>query len=235
MWFLDNHLTKVSINALVISLPRSYQHTTLQFLAGSDKDSIRVCIPFPWDPSKNKDGGLNMVSSDLLQHLQLAENCSISGTTLPITDYKIYRKIHYIRNEINIDNSITSDLNNVYAWDDWGFLVATIPTNIWVEISYTHKISIDSTLFVPTRLPTILIYKKIPIDVNVFSIDSNYREAISGVKRSLCNDDANSIVKDSGYSTVDRYISTDDYTGDIDIDIFTQNWYSSDDDYSSDE
>lgn len=249
LWFLTTHPNSVEINAFVASLPKSYQRITQRFMITSNSEDTstfsRICVPFPWSPEKD-DGGLKFIQDDdhILDTLLSASNTNSDNipeaSFIRENDVKVYRKVLSLKNDqLDVNPLLVIDLAEKYSWDDWGFMTFEILPNKWYTLSYTHKISVYSTLCVPTILPINLVYKGLPISVNVFAADAEQR----GKQKFLTVEDVTpeqlDIAVRAGFKTLDRYTTDSSFNGDSDVSISTCNWESSDDElgagYSSDE
>lgn len=264
MWFLTRYPSRVEINALVISLPKSYQLTTQQFRITPDdnnNDSVndsngndrgnngntvssqyRICIPFPWSPEKDPtNGGMTFTDETVSLKTLLSSTMSTeSVNTVDTTTIKVYRKVLGLKNDQpDINPLLINDLSEKYSWDDWGFMTFVIEPNQWYTLTYKHKISVYSTLNVPTILPVNLIYKKIPINVTVFAVNGERRGKQPFLDTVPVTQEQVSTIKNAGFDIIDCYRTNDMFNGDSDVCISTCNWESSDDElgagYTSDE
>jgi hypothetical protein len=260
MWFLNNGnaVTGVEIQAVVISLPRSYQWTGQRFkVSSSSKGSsgggetthLRICMPFPWSPEKD-DGALSFdssfdSSSDIRRRGAGAPMNKILGehdnvTIIHKEACKVYRKALTLREDPqqkDIDTHLATDLPDKYSWDDWGFMTFDVEPNQWYEITYIHKISVTSTLTIPTILPIKLFYKGVTVAVEVHSINSETYNRQKFLAPQTVDPKVQSYIKSIGFTSINKYLTTEEFKGDEDIMIATCNWESSDDELgkSSDE
>lgn len=265
MWFLTRHPAAIRIAAVVVSLPKSYQHTIQRFYLAapapettvggeSAPTSIRVALPFPWSDNK-ADGSFTLKSdaeSDALldamdnesglvtesRAASAADRERSTSITREANDLRIYRKVLGIKNDQEDVNVIlVNDLAEKYSWDDWGFMTFEVEPNRWYHISYTHKISVYSTLCVPATLPVNLFYKKVPISVTVYAINGDKRNRQSFMEPLAdVNEERLSYVR-SAYgidATLLSYRTSAAFAGAEDINVAVCNWESSDDGEASD-
>ena len=145
MWFLKGKPTEINIQSVVVSLDKGYQQNSITFTFQAS-DNLIVALPYPWTP--NKPNG----SFQLLEGLpkgpvtENAENITKENIT-------IYEKLRDLRKIEGIDLMNVHEIMNWHV-EDVGVAVFNVAPNTTYQINYTHKIAIDSCLFIPTRIPS---------------------------------------------------------------------------------
>lgn len=243
MWFLTQHPTNVTIDAMLTSLPKSYQETVLRFSVECENPDqpIRVCMPFPWAPNKDNGGiQINKTNSFLSQLLDpKVEASAATKECIPESAIQVYRKVALLRAaQPEILTPLATDLAEHYAWDDWGFLTTEVEHGKVYWLSYTHKISVLSNLVLPMILPTNLFYKRqearkagnanggVGLQVQVFAINADRRDRQPFMALQPADPEA---VKLFAPESVLHYKVTDAFDGDVDVCVNVCNWESSDD------
>lgn len=242
----------------MVSLPKSYQHTFQRFRIGRnelggerDGISLSICVPFPWSSNKESSGGLSFEELDssiigdspsqfyrgLFGSATDTSGDAPNDTTfIAGTSVVVYRKVLELKNaRPELQTILIADLAERYSWDDWGFMVFDVEPNRWYELSYRHKISTDSTLTIPTMISANLVYKRVPVTIDIVAIGGDRRNKQTFLEQletstELVNDISNRFSGLNNGSILRYHIKPDEFNNDQDIQVRVCNWESSDDD-----
>lgn len=238
MWFLHGLPNSIHTDIVVTSLPNGYQHTTLRFKVTRDEDDTAsvlhnkywIAIPFPW--ATNKDfGGFQLDQKFIINAIKGTFDDSYESITyIKEDDVEIYEKSRSLLTKDHVNPLIIGDMKDWYVQDDYGFVTFWIEGNQWYHIEYTHKISISTRLFVPTKLPTLVLMKKPEYVVNMWVINA-YKYGIPKCVERV-DFDFNENIKDllpDCCETIDAYTLKKDWEPEWDLEFDTDNWESSDD------
>ncbi len=233
MWFIKGRPDKIQLNAVLISLPNGYQHTTLQFrVQPKEGEDVRIAIPFPWAPHKDS-GGFVLETNHTLELIQQDIAELPSGVTkYTADDVKIYDNARKLKRE-EVDLINVGDMYTYYNYADFGFVTVHLEPDKWYQLSYRHKISALSTLFVPCRLPVTIIMQKPEYEFKLWVINGNKFNLPTFLRKLEYPSRVMNLLPES-YETLHCYAYTDGWDWETDVDIHTTNWESSDDEVESD-
>ena len=154
MWTLNGRPNEIHLNQIVASVepsgPRQggYQENTFLIKMGGPGEKYRLAIPYPWASNK-KNGSLIFIET-------LKNNIlGLNPTPINPEETQIYDSARKLKNE-TVDLINVQEMHQHYNYNDFGYLTFWINANQWYSVSYRHKISSESILFVPCRLPGVM-------------------------------------------------------------------------------
>ena len=220
MWFLKGRPTSITVRALIESIVGGYQNTTIRFnINAESEEKIWIAIAIPWAPHK-KNGGINIMQHDLLNKLEGSDDV----IQLTAEDVQVWERLRSIKREPNIELVHVQELCNWYL-DDIGVVTCWVEPSKTYQLSYSHKIASTSRLFFPTRLPTIIsVSHKPKMDYQLWVVNGITIELPEWVIKEKINCGENGVLD---------LLKFKDWAWNEDIQIITDNWESSDDDWSS--
>jgi hypothetical protein len=214
MWFFRGKPENLRVNCIVNSCDKGYQEMSISFLVnGSNNtkdDQFYVGIPYPLSPNK-QNGGFSLTKLEL-NLFERNENTRVI-TNEDITFYENPRKL-----KENKDLELVH-IQDLCEWhvDDMGVVCFWVKNNEWNEITYRHKISNDSMLFVPTRLPIIIANSPINVVYNIWLLNGKLYNLQKHLNKVSCVDGI-------------THFTISNWTWDFDTKFHSDNWESSDDD-----
>ncbi len=172
MWNLLGRPDQIDMYQIVELLPLGYQKNSILLKLGIARDSstaalqplklknspslevkkFRVCFPFPSAANK-KDGSLQVLPSPDEKLKTLVPNY------LCPDQYKVYDNARKLKSE-PVDLVNVQEMYAHYNYNDFGYLTFELLEDVWYGITYTHKISSESIIFIPFRLSGTMNLKK---------------------------------------------------------------------------
>ena len=212
MWFLKGRPSNISINALVKSIDKGYQQTSLQIKLDAAV-KLLVAIAYPYAPHKEQGS---------LKFIEESPFSKVDTTVLSEEQVQLYARPRDVKKIPDIDQFNFQEMSNWYI-EDFGFITFWAEPGTQYQLNYTHKIAADSQLFLPTRLPTFVVSGKPEIEYKVSIIGANIVSVPGYLKLDTSRGDA--IVK----------AHFEKWNWDLDTRFNTYNWESSDDGESDNE
>lgn len=206
MWFLKGRPSSINVTALVKSVDKGYQQTSLLFKFNAAV-KILVSIAFPYAPHKERG------SFKLIQETPFG---TVDSTVLGEEDITIYNRPRDLKKIPEIDLFNFQEMGNWYI-EDFGFITFWAEPGKQYQLNYIHKIASDSQLFLPTRLPTFVVSGKPEINYKLSIIGANILTVPPHMK--LENSRGDAVV----------HASFNAWNWDLDTRFNTFNWESSDD------
>jgi hypothetical protein len=214
MWFFRNKPSNLDIKWLVSSYGAGYQLNTVVFkVSVVDQKGITIAIPYPWTPHKT-DGSLTIDSNT---ESQLTFNCE----RLNRNNVKIVNRFKELNNA-GYELFMIQELSNWYL-DDIAVMLIDIEPEKYYTITYSHKISADSYLFIPTRLSCLL--STIPVQFKLWILNGITADLPKQLKRIGVEPINNTTAEVFDFNT---------WGWEDDTRIISDNWESSDDEKDSD-
>lgn len=207
MWFLKGRPSAITASAVVKSIDKGYQQTSLSVKFDAAV-KLLIAIAYPYAP--HKSGGSLKFTED-------SPFSKIGAQVLGETDVTIYSRARDIKKVPDIDLFNFQEMGNWYV-EDFGFITFWAEPGKEYQLNYTHKIAYDSQLFLPTRLPTFVVSGKPEIDYKLSIVGGNLMTVPPYLK--LENSRADAVVK----ATFSKQ-----WNWDLDTRFNTFNWESSDD------
>nr|QBK87159.1 MAG: hypothetical protein LCMAC201_00610 [Marseillevirus LCMAC201] len=237
MWFLKGRPTAIDIQALMVSISGGYQQTSYRFKVDAEPETTKngkvwIAIAIPWAPHK-ENGSFKLVDVNLLS--LIIQNSSDDGTEVTMLtkdDLQIYERLRSLKTSPDIELVHVQELCQWYL-DDIGVATCWIEPGKTYQIDYSHKIAADSCLFLPTRLPTIIMAHKPKVEGKLWVVNGMRTDLPSQLSSNQYDSKLRELLKES-QETLDCY-TFNEWGWDLDTRIHTENWESSDDDWTSEE
>lgn len=213
MWFLKGGVpNNVDMNVLASSIDKGYQENIIQFRVSGD-EGYTVGFTFPWSSNK-KDGSLTLITPNTYDtEFELIEDAKTP-------ELQIFRKARELKKNTELDRGTISEIWDCYVNEEYGVFTTEIEPNTWYQLSYTHKISIFSKLFLPTRLSNYHIMSNPTFNLNVWSRNISLRQQeLDQIVEKVSNDRYTGSTENKSLKRLMEY----------DIYFSTSNWESSDD------
>ena len=240
MWFFNQAPSKVEATFLVEALDHGYQEVNLQLLIEkrekivanvsdekSEEKEVEVVIPFPWAANK-PDGAFKLSNNDKLKLLQ-----DESLISVPINDVKIYKTVREVKKETDrkIDYVVIREIWDTYNEEDFGVAVFKVEPGIRYQLNYIHKVSIFSTIFVPTKFSNYHSISKPETNFKIWTLNCT-KAGLPNFVKSLNYDKC--LMKIFKGKNLDCYGMKEDFDFGYDAKFGASNWDSSDDSFSED-
>ena len=234
MWFLKGCPTAIDIQALIVSVEGGYQQTSYRFKIDAQPEMTKngklwIAIAIPWSPHK-ANGSFKLCENNLLTLLEENSANDQQVTALGENDIEIYERLRSLKASSDIELVHVQELCQWYL-DDIGVVTCWVEQGQWYQIDYTHKIAADSCLFLPTRLPTIIMAHKPKMSGKLWVVNGLRTELPSHLNAQTRNNKLQELLKES-QKTLDCY-TFNEWGWDDDTRIHTDNWESSDDQWTS--
>jgi len=227
MWFLKGRPTSINIKALISSVANGYQQTSYRFSVEAE-EKVWVAVAIPWAPHK-PNGSFKIVNEDLLTLIEENSGNTEKVTVLTEDDIHIWERLRDLKIQPEIELVHVQELINWYL-DDIGVITFWAQPGETYQINYTHKIASDSCLFLPTRLPTIIMAHKPHVQYKLWVVDGITIDLQKHLRQGPFDPNLCELLKES-QSTLDLLEFTE-WGWDDDTRVNTENWESSDDDYT---
>lgn len=208
MWFIKGSPDCIEYKVRGSSLEGGYQQTDIKISVKGEYSEYIITFVYPY--SVNKQNG----------SLKFVENYFV-GLDKPL-NIQIYDSARKLKTINDISLMSVQEMHNYYNWDDFGYITCTLKNNVEYALSYTHKISSKSVIFIPIKLPTIIESRKPKINARIYV--NNILPY--NIQKFLVKNESD--IKDSLMYLIDNKF---DYTQDIEFK--TNNWDSSDDEKSN--
>lgn len=229
MWFLKGRPTNINVKALIASISGGYQQTSYRFSVQTESnEKVWIALAVPWAPHKH-NGGVVINNFNFLNLLEENSGNNEDITVLDNNDIQLWGRLRDLKIQPDIEMLHVQELITWHL-DDIGIVSCWIEPGKTYQISYTHKISADSCLFLPTRLPTIIAARKPLINYKLWVVDGVTLNHPAVIIRQSVDTNLRSLLSESQHSL--ELFAFKDWDWSEDTRINTDNWESSDDDFS---